>query len=476
MVKKSAIDILLINPSYLNQSYALNAPLGLCYMASILKQKGFKAKVLDLQVEKADIRDTLNRYMPRMVGISGTTQTRFESFKIADLVKYTIPSALTVYGGYHASATADETLKNIDSIDVIVRGYGEWIIRDLFKEFTSSGLAGLDKINGISYRKNREIRHNPSYAGERDLDQLPYKMRHFIDQTKYRFYLPFQKKLAGTLVSTRGCTMNCIFCSSSLISRGVYLARSAQNICDEIEWLKDKYGIEHFFFCDNNISHDRAYINDLCDEIIKRRLDILWESKVRVDEVDFGILKKMRLAGCYMIAFGVESASERILKLINKKIRLEQVEELFNKTYSLGILTKSFFVLGHPTETFKEAKETLDFIERHRRQISMFELYPGVTIYPGTEIESFALRKGLLPPGFSWSRHYYCRHNISLAQDPYTPVLMQPQLGFKELKRLYYLFIRRSLFKPRFLWEKIRRISSRTQLKKYFRVAMRARC
>lgn len=464
------LDILLINPPYSNQSYALNVPLGLCYMASILEKEGFKVKVSDLQVEKIDLKEIINSYKPQAVGISGTTQTRFESFKIAKLVKSIDSSILTIYGGYHATATADETLKHIDSIDIVVRGEGEWIMKNLLNEINANGLNSLGKIDGISYRQNGIIHHNPFYPRNEGLDELPYKIRHFVDHTRYRFYLPFKNQPATTIISSRGCIMDCIFCSVGSMSDKNYINRSSKNVCNEIEWLKDTYNIRHFFFCDNNISLDRNYINNLCDEMLERKLDILWECKVRVDTVDLDILKKMRQAGCYIVAFGVESASERILKIINKNIRIEQVERLLNWTERLGILANPFFVLGHPTETYKEALKTLDFMESHRRQISMFELYPCVTIYPGTRIEEFALEKGFLPKDFSWSSPYYCKENISLAQDPYTPIFIQPQLGFHELKMLYYSFLRKSVFKPRFLWEKIRRAGFKTQALKYLRV------
>jgi anaerobic magnesium-protoporphyrin IX monomethyl ester cyclase len=464
------LDILLINPSYCNQSYALNMPLGLCYIASALEKEGFKVKILDLQIEKIDLKKAINSYRPWVIGISGTTQTRLESFKIAKIIKSINSSILNIYGGYHATATADETLKNIDSIDIIVRGEGENIVANLLKEIKNNQFANLNKINGISYRQNGAIYHNHSNAIDKDLDGLPYRIRHFVDVKKYRFYLPFQNKLATTIISSRGCTMDCIFCSAGVMSGGNYVTRSALNVCDEIQWIKNTYGIESFFFCDNDISLNRDYIHNLCDEILARKLNIIWECKVRVDGVDLNILKKMRSAGCYIIAFGVESASERVLKTINKNIKIENVEELFRWADSLGLLTKPFFILGHPTESYKEALQTLDFIERHKRKISIFELYPCVTIYPGTKIEEFALEEELLPKDFSWSVPYYCRDNISLAHDPYIPILIQPQLGFRELKKLYYSFLRGCVFKPRFLWEKIRRAKFQTQASKYFRV------
>ncbi len=465
------LDILLINSSYFNQSYALNIPLGLCYMASILEKEDYKVKVLDLQVEKVDLINIIKNYRPSVVGISGTTQTRFESFKIAELVKSIDHSILIIYGGYHATAAAEDTLRHVDSIDIIVRGEGEWILRDIINQLKDNASVNLDKIYGISYRKNGIVCHNPPLRNENLLDELPYKIKHFIDHKRYRFYLPFKSEPATTIVASRGCIMNCIFCSvSSFSADKYYITRSAKNVCDEIEWIIDNYGIRHFFFCDNNISADRGFINSLCDEILARKLNILWECKIRVDAIDFAMLKRIHQAGCYIVDFGVESASKRVLKIINKNIDIEQVERLFAWCRKIGLLTKPFFVLGHPTETYKEAQETLNFIERYRRQISMFELYPCITIYPGTKIEAIALENGYLPKDFSWAHPYYCKENISLAHDPYTPIFIQPHLGFQELKMLYYSFLRKTIFKPRFFWEKIRRAKFKSQALKYFRV------
>lgn len=466
------LDLLLIYPSDSYKNYDISIPLCLCYLASVVEQDGFKVKIVDLNVEKVDLKKIIGLYKPSVVGISGITQTRFESFRIADTVKSIDRSISVVYGGCHASTATEDTLRNIASIDIIIRGYGEWIMKELMRGINNKGFSNLHKISGISYRQNGTIYHNPMPQNNRELDELPYRIRHFVDNKKYLNRSRFTKHMSTAIISSRGCTMNCVFCSATLISNHTYATRSPKNICDEIEWLKQTYGVNQFFFSDDDISLNKKHINYLCDEILARRLNILWECRIRVDSVDYNLLKKMYSAGCRIIHPGIESATSRILKLINKHIEIKQVEEVFNWAYKIGFFTLPFFMLGLPTQTFKEALQTLDFIDRHRREISYPTISYGTRIYPGTKLEEFALENGFLSKDFSWSRPYYCKENISLAENPYSPLLIQPQLGFPELKKLLHSFIMRSFLKPkpRFIRTTLSRICAEDQLKKYFGV------
>src|SRR3989339_1493428 len=164
-------DIAFIYPSQ-NDKYGFPEnmmPLGICWIAAFLEQSGFSVKILDQQVDKEDLESFLKRENPKIVGIGGTTETRFESFLIAEKIKKTNPSSLVVYGGPHATFTAEDTLTNIPSIDIVVLGEGEQSFLEICKTVFKNTFA-FNTIKGISHRQNGNIINNPPQGRLKNLD------------------------------------------------------------------------------------------------------------------------------------------------------------------------------------------------------------------------------------------------------------------------------------------------------------------
>ncbi|MEO0205966.1 MAG: radical SAM protein [candidate division WOR-3 bacterium] len=427
------IDILLVNPAEKGGSFEKMPPLGLASLASFLEENGISVKIVDLEVEKKPLEHWLSLYQPKFLGISGTTHTRFESFKLARQAKTFNKEIVTIYGGINATFTANETLRNIPEIDFVVRGEGEEILLELLKTFNSD--QKFEKIRGLSFRMDDTIVDNP--PGSRlHLDSLPPPAYHLLEMKKYEMKMEFVKKRGISALTSRGCLYRCSFCSASRMFNNLLTVRSARNVVDEIEKLLKQYHFQAVKFFDSALTLDRDHIETLCDEIIARNMDFPWECEVRVGTADETLLEKMRKAGCYYIDIGIESASQKVLDLMRKGITVEQVQKLLDMSHQLGFKIKAFFSFGHISETMADVEKTFEFIEKNREIITTVASGAGIRIYPGTYLENYARKNSLLPPDFQWSKPYEEPRNESIMQAKDIPILIQSELGYEELEAI----------------------------------------
>lgn len=432
------MDVLLINPKNIkSQVHDIMPPLGLVSIGCVLEKNGFSVSILDLELRPLDF--DLNTYIrnlsPKVVGISGTSHSRFESFRIADITKQVSDKIITVYGGCHATFTAEDTLTHIKSIDYVVHGEGEATFLELVK-FIKSGNGTADTIAGISFRRNNKAIHNPPRDRIFDLDSIPYS-RHLLEMDKYDVRLDFLNVPATSFITSRGCPYNCSFCSASAMFGTTYTMRSAINIVAEIEYCIEKFNIKGFKFFDSTLTASKKHITSLIEELKARKINLPWECEIRVNTVDKPLLEAMKGVGCYYVNFGVESVSERVLKTMGKGITIQQITDVMKWCKELDIKTKVFFSFGHIDETLDDSKKTFAFIDKHINYITHLSVALGVRVYPGTRVENHARENRLLPKDFSWSEPFKDIDEYPIATDN-VPLLLQPSYGIKELKKCYY--------------------------------------
>ncbi len=382
-------------------------PLGVLYLTAVLEKNKIEVEILDCFIERyswSKLKKALAQKKPDVVGVSFTTETRFDGFKTIRMAKQVLPESLVVAGGVHVSLTAEDTLAHIPELDVIVRGEGEETFLELLKTFENKGDFG--KIAGISYRQDNKIIHNPSRLPIQKLDEVPFPARHLLSKG-YRLTLDVPGKgkiLAAHLMSSRGCPIGCNFCASSQMWGKLFRSRSPENVVAEIEWLIENYQIEGIWFFDDTLTMNPLRVEKICDLIIERKLNISWFCEVRVDTVSKELLKKMKEAGCYRVCFGVEAGSQRIIdEVVRKKINLKQVREVAKWCGELGLLIYPTFIVSHPTETMANAQETIALM-RELKTYAPGDVTIGILkIYPGTELENYAKKNGFLPSDFSWA-------------------------------------------------------------------------
>jgi magnesium-protoporphyrin IX monomethyl ester (oxidative) cyclase len=281
---------------------------------------------------------------------------------------------------------------------VAVIGEGELTFLNIARNHSKK----LEGIKGIAFMKNGKMKMNSSSEYIQNLDEIPFPARHLLPMEKYLKHpqnsFANMRSPTTEIVTSRGCPFQCIFCSICTVWGRKWRARSAKNVVDELELLYKKYGIREFRFFDDNISWNKKRMMDICDEIIKRELDIKWDTPngVAIATLDEEVLRKMKQAGYYRIVMGIESGSEKTLRFMRKPIVLEHAKKIIEICNKLGIWTWSTFVIGFPDEDMKEIQKTIDFAKKSGLNFATFYIAQP---YPGTDMYKIYQEKGLLKEG-----------------------------------------------------------------------------
>lgn len=440
------MKIVLIFPPNIYQTKQSMPPLGIAWLAAVLRQNGFKDVVLiDSMANRysnEQIADLLKKEGPDLIGISFGTQIRFSAFDLARLIKKAFPKIPIVAGGPHPTLTSQDTLENIPEIDIIVRGEGEISFLNLVKNIESG--KDFSGVKGISFRdKDGRVVHNPPELPIHDLDKIPLPARDLLPIEKYDKTTTLSNKRTLNVMTSRGCPYWCVYCSTSEQWGHQIRHRSPKNVVDEIELILKEYPfIEGIRFFDDVLTMDKKRVLAICDEIISRKLNFAWECEVRANTVDEEIIMAMKKAGCEFIDIGIESGSDRILKNIKKGITVEQAIEAVKIIKKAGIGLKAFFMHGLPGETYEDIKKTV-FLSRYLYyNLGVEGTTQGISIiYPGTELEAMAKEMGTLPKDFSWAK-YYERDRSYPPLDPciFMPVFEQPNLTYEQI----YSYVKRA--------------------------------
>lgn len=428
------VDILLVNPREAGAFFERMPPLGLAYIAACLEKHGYSARIVDFEVEEKEMSHWLEIYQPKFLGISGTSHTRSESFRLARETKAYNPDITTIYGGVHATFTAGNTLRRVPELDYVVCGEGEHTTVSLLARLTRQ--KEPKDVPGVCYRKNGRTVRTSAAKRIIPLDTLPRPAYHLLDMDKYSLDMEFLGVPGISLLTSRGCFAKCSFCSASRMFGHRVTTHSAKRVLDEIDFLFDQHGYQGVKIFDSTFTIRKAHVYEFCDEIIRRGLEFPWECEIRIGTVDRTMLKRMREAGCYYVSFGIESASQRVLDAMRKGITVEQAVEVLDMCADIGMRTKVFFSFGHIGETMEDAELTFQFIDEHAEKISTLASGAGVRIYPGTYLEEYARANNLLPEGFEWSLPYDEPRLARILQTRSVPVLVQPQLGYDELESI----------------------------------------
>ncbi len=472
MARGAAVQILAVHPQEFELAvFEKMPPLGMLWIASVLRKAGFGIEFLDQQVDDRDVVDLARVGKPRLLLIGGTTHGRFACFRIVKEIKRVSPETVIVFGGPHATFTAEDTLTHVPEVDIIVHGEGEEQSVELADWAINGGAPTreLAKIRGISFREQGGITRTSPRPLIEDLDGLGLPARDLVPMERYEMMMDFLDLKGMSIMTARGCPIMCSFCSAAAMFGVTYRTRSPKLVVDEIELLMSRYGAQGIKIFDSTFTLSKRHVEQFCTEIRRRSLKFPWECEVRVGSVDKQLLALMQESGCYYVDVGVESGSQRVLdEGVRKKISIEDAQALLRWTKELALLTKVFFTVGHPGETYKESLQTLGFIRRNRRHIRLQAFQAGIRVYPGTGVAEYAEKHGLLPKGFRWSAPYENLVNRKLFRAiDNVPLLIQPGMGVRELRRLRLRFIAMRLLSLRFVVEKLKAITGQRAISDY---------
>jgi anaerobic magnesium-protoporphyrin IX monomethyl ester cyclase len=387
-------------------------PLGLLYIGAVLEKAGVDVEIVPADVLKLGwrgIRRKIEISQPDIVGVTSTTENRFQSFRLLKVAREAAPEAVTILGGPHASMAAEDTLAHLPELDIVVRGEGEMTMLDLCHALERKRASGaIAHVAGISFRQDGRIVANPDRSPITNLDGLPFPAFHLVPFEKYHFEVEVPRHgplPAVNIMTSRGCPFNCNFCATPINWGRTVRLRTSQNVVAEIESHVERLGSRVIFFYDDTFNVSLRRVEDICDRLLERRLDVFWRCEIRLDLMTKPLLAKMRQAGLFQVSLGIEAGSERVRNsVIGKKIKIEDFHSVIAWCKELDIVPNVFFIFSHPTETWEEARETIELIERYKDDVEATVAI--LHIYPGTPLEATARETDRLPADFTWSRKH----------------------------------------------------------------------
>ena len=399
------MKVLFVNPPQTASKYkfmgVIAPPLGIAYMAGVLQENNIDVEILDASAEDMDFKDVekeLLKRKPDLVALTALTPTIGRALETAQVVKETLPDSIVVMGGYHPTFNFIETLED-ENVDIVIRGEGEYIMLNLVQALENQ--SSLHDVKGIVFedKNSKEIVVNPEAPLIQDLDELPFPALNLLPMKKYRL-LDMDTHMT-TMITTRGCPMQCSFCSSAAMHGKKIRERSVENIVDEIEYLKTNYDIDTIAFMDDTFTLKKRKVIAICDEILKRNIEIMWGCTSRVDTLDEKLLKKMKEAGCITIFIGVESADQQQLDNMCKNTTIAKIENAFKIAHKLKIRTIASVALGMPGDTKEIMNKTVKFVHKLKPNYAIYSL---ATPYPGTRFYKEAFEKNLIKIK-DWSKY-----------------------------------------------------------------------
>ncbi len=469
------MKVLLVNPPILNliqpetpkfvtTDRGHNPPLGLLTLGAVIKAQGkHDVAVLDTQAEELDlegVRAAFQKHDPDVIGMAAITFTLIDCLNVARIAKEINPAVKIVLGGPHATLFPRETAIQPE-VDVVVTGEGEVVFPKIVDNIDD--MEKLDQVKGIVYQKeNGEVKATGPSEVIENLDDLPFPDRTLTDHTKYSSVIAKRQPIT-TAVTSRGCPFRCTFCDRPQMGGKTWRARSPKSIVDEMEQCVNM-GIHEIMFYDDTFTMVRPRTVEICEEIIKRKLDVGWDIRTRVDRVDKELLQLLKKAGCERINYGVESGTERGLKIVKKDVKLPRVMQAFKDTRDVGMTSLGYFMVGLPTETKDEMYQTIKFAKKARPDFVHFTVF---TPFPDTEIWRDILAKGDNSVQEAW-RGYAEKPSMAFDPPTYNGNLSKEEL-FKVAEDAYKLFYLR----PDYMVKEALKIRSMGEFRRKFKAGMK---
>ena len=381
---------------------ARTPPLGIAYIAAFLEEQGHQVSIIDQQVD--DDADLLSRIEGAdILGVSALTPYIAQAYDLIREAKRRNPRLVTVLGGPHASALAEECLRDLPELDAACVGEGEEVMTEI-----AAGQP-FSSIKGILFRgENGEIRKNCARTADREIDTYPYPAFHLFPLAKYSssqpmLMSPFARE--AVITTARGCPFACNFCFKGVFGRKVRY-RSAESVVKEIRFLKERYGYTHFAVLDDLFNVHMGRAKEICRQLIAEKLDIrlVFPNGIRADLFDEELARLLSEAGAQIVAFGVETGDQTIMNQIGKRLDLSLPGEAVRLSRKYGILTNIFMILGHKWDTPATVRKTIDAALKMDSDYCQFTV---ATPIPGSAFFTEAKANGeLLVKSYSDYDHY----------------------------------------------------------------------
>lgn len=366
--------------------FNLMPPLGMLSIAAVLERAGIDVEIIDCYatpMPPAELVQEILRRGPDCLGISTTTSSFNEGYRVAAAVKDKAPQIFTLFGGAHACTIGAPLLDSFPAIDALVIGEGE----NSTLELAQAGFKGIGEIPGVAYR-NADGKGVLSGGREliQNLDDLPFPAYHKLPHFPQSYNLPlFSYPTAPntSIISSRGCPYSCSYCDRSVFSCG-FRFNSPEYIVEHMAMLNRDFGIRHVSFYDDLFTFDRKRVAEFCEIKERKGLKVTYNCIARLEHVDSELLALLKRSGCWQVNFGIESGDPEIVKQHRKFLGLDEVGRKLQMVKEAGMRVKGLFMVGLPGEDETAIRRTIDYalsLPLDEVNVTKFTPFPGAPIY-----------------------------------------------------------------------------------------------
>ena len=386
-------DICLVSMPTLGRAKSTIVPHWILWLAGYIEQKGHSVDVVDVKrcvnadyTEKEKERvfqETVGKAVASrspLIGLSAFTEDYSNVMKLAEEIKRR-SGAKVIIGGIHATISPEDFFLREDSpFDAAIVGDGEVPLTNLI-EAEKNGTSSWEKINGLVFRKGKNIVHTTTQSIFPSLDGMPGHPYHKLDMN---FYLQPQQFLLRSIYlsgihifTARGCPCNCTFCANS---RRKVRFRSLDSVIEELRFLKETYDIDGFYIHDDTFTIKSDRVIEFCEKLTALKYRFVWGMEGRVNQFSDKVFRALRKGGCIQIDFGVESGSQEALDRMKKGIKINDTEEVFRRCRTENIRTYANILINTPEETEEDVRKTVGLMENIKATtygIGVTTPYPG---------------------------------------------------------------------------------------------------
>lgn len=362
-------------------------PLGLLYVSGYLKSKNIDNDVFDSTFSNQKTQlDFILEKRPKVICIYTNLMTKIEVIKLMNILKsekYNYPKI--ILGGPDVTYNIENYLKA--GADYLVIGEGEETTFELYQAIINQ--TNLKDVDGIAYLENEQIIQTNPRTKIKDLSELPLPNREAIQMQRYLDTWKNNHGQSSMTISTqRGCPYTCKWCSTAVYGQS-YRRRPANLVAAEMKMLKQNYNTDAIWFVDDVFTVSHKWLQEFKDEVLRQDALIPFECITRAERLNDEILGLLKEIGCFRIWIGAESGSQKIIDLMERRVDVDLVKEMIQKTNSIGIETGTFIMLGYPGETKEDINQTIKYLkEANPTHYTITVAYPikGTSLY--NEIEN----------------------------------------------------------------------------------------
>ena len=431
-------------------------PLGLLYLATILKQANYNVKVLDcvpMKIDYEQLQKEIEDFEPYAVGITTFTTSMVDVLLTANIVKKNNPKTITILGGHHVTLYPTESVK-YKNVDYILQGEAEYTLLELLNSIKNNiNIESLKQIDGIGFLSENKPFINKKRAFLKNVEELPFPDRNFLPLDIYTSIVG-KKQNVATVMSSRGCPFKCTYCFSP---SKLYRTRSTKNIINEIKELVN-LGYNEIFFFDDLFAMKAQKVIDFAKALQQENIKIDWSFRARINTITQELVDEVKKAGIHRIQFGIESGNDEILKRIRKGTTTKRIRKAVKMCKKAKITTIGNFMLGMPGETEKEIMQTLKF----SRKIGLnYAQYSILVPFPFTAVYLEGLQTGIFTEDF-WKK--FSQNPIENVVDfkvQYWTENVSEEFLFKTIKKAF----KRFYFRPITVFNKLKEINSWQEFK-----------